>query len=51
MIATVRPRDNGGVWGLYGNMDSGFDIRIYTIDPATGIMTAADEGAMVQVNW
>jgi hypothetical protein len=52
ILAFVRARDSGtGVWNAFANMNIGFEIRIYDVDPTTGVMTAADEGAMVQVCW
>jgi hypothetical protein len=51
VIAQVQARDSGGVWVAFQNMSVGFEIRIYTIDPTTGIMTLSDQGAVISVNW
>lgn len=51
VMALVRARDSSSVWSSFQNMNVGFEIRIYTIDPTTGVMTAADEAANVQVTW
>jgi hypothetical protein len=52
VIVTIRAKDGGtGNWSGFTNMSGGFEIRIYLIDPTTGVMTLADEGAAVQVSW
>jgi len=51
IITTIRARDSGSVWSGFQNMSVGFQLRIYTIDPATGAMTLSANGAVVSVNW
>lgn len=51
VLALIRARDASSLWINNQNMTVGFEVRIYTIDPTTGIMTAADEGAFIEVTY